>query len=335
MTSALRKNTSEPLRAHRLFQTRDIDLARRNVARKFCSHELLPGSSHRDFETCHNHVAGGMLSLNYLRYGCDISINPGELGDFYLVQLPLRGSATVRNGRRLVEADAKTASILNPTRETRMTWRKGCEKLLLQIDRAALHEKAEALTGRTLNQAVVFDPAIDLAAAALHAWVQSLRAAFILAEKEEAFGSKLHRQQVQIEEELVLGLLSAQPSTISHLLKDSVAVPPQARLRRARSFMLDNLSEPLTLSRIASAAGCSLRNLQIGFQKNFGCSPMQYLNRQRLNHAHYLLKSLPPDSLVSSVAYDSGFSHLGRFSIAYRNTFGCSPRETLASRDRT
>jgi AraC-like DNA-binding protein len=37
---------------------------------------------------------------------------------------------------------------------------------------------------------------------------------------------------------------------------------------------------------------------------------------------------LPPDTLVSDIAFDSGFSHLGRFSVDYRKSFGRTPRES-------
>ena len=36
---------------------------------------------------------------------------------------------------------------------------------------------------------------------------------------------------------------------------------------------------------------------------------------------------------VTRIALDNGFSHLGRFSVDYRDHFGESPRETLALRE--
>ena len=82
--------TAEPLSAHRLFETQDIDLAREFVTQKFCDHALMPGQAHHSFHTRHNHVAGRSVSLNYLRYSSEVRIDPGELDRFYLVQLPLQ-----------------------------------------------------------------------------------------------------------------------------------------------------------------------------------------------------------------------------------------------------
>lgn len=329
MSFATRHKSAEPLSAHRLFQTSDIEVARRNVAGKFCSHELRPEGDHAGFEVCHNHAAGRGVSLNYLRYGSDVTINPGELTGFYLVQIPLRGRAEVRNGRRTVQASAEVASVLNPTRETRMTWTKGCEKLLLQIDREALQRTAERLLGRSLPQPVVFHPELSFFDPALWAWRDKLLASVEAAQSGAAFGAAEHRHQELFEEELIAGLLLAQDSSIHHMLDVGLQRASSAQVIRARSHILECLSDPLTIGEIAQAAGCSVRALQMGFKERFGFTPMQYLQRARLDMAHAMLRAAGPDVLVSDVAFDCGFAHLGRFSIAYRDAFGCSPKETL------
>lgn len=328
MNVANRDIHAEPLSAHRLFRTTDIDSARQAVSRKFCAHDLIPGSAHRQFDICHNHASGRDLSLNYLRYGSYVSINPGELTRFYLIQLPVRGQARVSNGTKTVRATARTASVLNPNRETRMIWHKGCEKLLLQIDRDALHRTAESLVGAHLAHPVVFDPEINLAAPALRKWHASFLAAVDLAQQGTAFGTSPHKHQNLFEEELLTGFLLAQTSTISHMLHEAPLGSSPGQVHRARAFILENLSEPITIAEIARHADCSIRSLQTGFRQRYECTPMQYLTRQRLNQAHFLLQTLPETSLVSDIAFDCGFSHLGRFSIAYRQAFGRSPRDT-------
>ena len=328
MTLTKRDRPTELLSAHRLFQTRDVDRARSVVSQKFCAHDLVPGSSHRVFETRHNHAAGLSLSLNYLRYGCDIWIDPGELDSFYLVQIPIAGTAMVENGLKQVDASPQTGTVLNATRATRMKWSKGCEKLLLQIDREALHRTAEMLTGQLLNDAVVFDPEVHLKASTIRRWMSKVRAATKVAQCGGAFGANMHRHQTLLEEDLISGFLYAQKSSISHMLEECRAMPSIGELRRARSFISENLTNPITVSDISRAAGCSVRSLQAGFQQQFGCSPMRYLTRQRLNHAHHLLQTRPADTRVSSIAYDVGFTHLGRFATAYRSSFGQSPRDT-------
>lgn len=322
--------TPEPLSAHRLFQTSDIDEARQIVAQKFCAHRLTPGRAHRQFETRHNRVAGKSLSLNYLRYSAEVTIDPGELGRFYLIQIPLQGTATVANGRREVLANSQTASVLNPTYPTKMTWHQGCEKLLLQIDRQALHKTAEALTGQHLDHAIVFDPEVDLGAPQLREWVSLVAGSVRAAQRGGAFGSSGYRYQALVEENLMLSFLQGQPSTISHFLTSDQAAPSTRQVRRARTYIVENLSEPLTLKQIALQAGCSLRSLQQGFKQQYAMSPMQYLHQQRLALAHYLMQSAPSGTNVSTIAYETGFTHLGRFSAAYRQAYGHAPSTQIS-----
>jgi transcriptional regulator GlxA family with amidase domain len=73
-----------------------------------------------------------------------------------------------------------------------------------------------------------------------------------------------------------------------------------------------------------------VRSLQEGFRQHVGVSPMAYLRRVRLEHAHAEL-SEPRDGQrsVAAVAHRWGFGHLGRFAAAYRERYGVSPSDTL------
>lgn len=320
----------ELLGAHRLFRSSDIDCARQRVAGKFCAHTLTPGADHRDFEVCHNHAAGQRLSLNYLRYGSEVQIDPGELTHFYLIQVPLRGTARVRNGRQQVGANHRTASVLNPSRDTLMTWSAGCEKLLLQIEAGALQRAAETLLGQHLSQPLVFDAELSLRDPQLRGWWQTLWRSVALAQRGEAFGGAEEARQASLEEELIGGLLLSQRSSLSHMLGAATAPTQACQVLRAKRFIHAHLGEPLSVAEIARASGGSSRNLQLGFKAECGCGPKQYLQRRRLDYAHYLLQSAPADAQVGQIAFDAGFAHLGRFSLAYRERFGVSPREALS-----
>lgn len=330
MAPVFLRKSADPLCGHRLLHSTDVELARASVAKQYCDHDLIPGPFRDTFDACHNHAEGQSLSLNYMRYGCDVTINPGELTDFYLVQIPLVGTAKVRNGRKTVEATQRTGTVLNPTRDTHMIWYGGCEKLLLQIDATALHQTAERLLGQSLSHPIVFDPEVRLESPALKNWERKFQAAVAVADQKGAFGDIQHKHQALFEEDLIAGFLMAQPSTIHHILTQAQPNVSSPQISRARAYILENLTEPITVAQIAAAAGCSIRSLQLSFQQSFGCTPIGFVQRQRLNHAHMLAQSQPKDTLVSGIAYEAGFFHLGRFSIAYRKEFGCSPRETLA-----
>ncbi|MCF6433440.1 AraC family transcriptional regulator [Leisingera sp. MMG026] len=332
MTTQQASTRREPLRAWRQFHSRDIDEARSLVAQKFCDHRLEPAGLARGFGTRHNHVCGQHLSLNYLSYGSTVQIDPGELQDFYLVQVPVSGHAQVANGAETEVSDCRVATVLNPTRATRMTWHSDCRMLLMQIDRKALHEIAERAAGLTLAEAVIFNTAVPVSKGPLHRWARQFAACVHATDAQAGFGTWSRLQQSLIEEQLILGFLTYQQSNIRHLLSPRTAAGSSHQIRRARDFIHTHAGDPVTVLEIAAAAGCSIRSLQTGFRQTFGLTPVAYLRDLRLDLARYLLLSRPPETPVSSIAYDCGFSHLGRFSQLYRDRFGELPSTTCAVR---
>jgi AraC-like DNA-binding protein len=81
---------------------------------------------------------------------------------------------------------------------------------------------------------------------------------------------------------------------------------------------------------IAQAAGVSQKTLEVVFREHLGMTPGKYLTLARLNRAHYQLgKGRAGELSVTQVAADWGFTHIGRFSGAYRQLFDELPSQTL------
>ena len=77
----------------------------------------------------------------------------------------------------------------------------------------------------------------------------------------------------------------------------------------------------------------SVRSLQQGFRRYMGASPMAYLREVRLRRAHQsLLDSDPSIASVASVAYNWGFTNLGRFAAAHTARYDEPPAATLRRR---
>ncbi|WP_170328223.1 helix-turn-helix domain-containing protein [Ruegeria arenilitoris] len=321
----------EPLKSYRMFRSSNVNVARHAVGQKFGSHDLQIQGGRYPFVARYNHAPGERLSLNYLSYGSAVEIEPGELIHYYQVQLPWEGRAEIFSGQERVVSAPQTAVVLNPVRKVRMIWREGCEQLLLHIHRNALHTAAERMLGCHLPQPVLFRARMPLTSSAKKVWSQKLLTSFQIAERNLAFNGTKSRRQTLMEEELITGLLLAHESSISPLLRLMGNGSPNPLVKRATRFMIDNLSEEMSISQIAQDAGCSVRTIQTAFRERMSCTPMQFLQSARLNYAHYLLHSAPKDKLVRNIAYEAGFSHLGRFSIAYRKAFGTRPGTVLTA----
>lgn len=327
----LRSAPRPPLSDFRCFDTLDVDEAREIVARNFCSHRLERMSAADCFNACQNRVDGKHVSLNYIRYGADVTIDPGELSDFFLIQIPIAGTADVRNGTRSVQSTTSMGVVLNPDRHTTMRWHAGCEQVLVQIERSYVAEIATRMTGLGVNT-IRFHPGLDLKRAAVSVWAKRLRGLFGAAAAGQIFREPEDPRQQQLEEALVTSLLDAQANTVSHIVGDRVTGATPAILKRAVAYINDGFDRDISLLDISSFAGTTPRNLQMVFKRELGCSPMEKLQDIRLKFARHLLLSSSGNLSVSEIAERSGQRHAGRFSQAYRARYGETPRDTLRRR---
>jgi transcriptional regulator GlxA family with amidase domain len=105
---------------------------------------------------------------------------------------------------------------------------------------------------------------------------------------------------------------------------------PVTVIRRAEEFLAAHLSVPLSRAQLAEVAGFSIRTLSREFVKKHGMGPMTFLKQRRLEAAYReLLGADKGSGVVTKVAMRFGFSHLGKFAIAYRQAFGECPSQTL------
>jgi AraC-like DNA-binding protein len=88
--------------------------------------------------------------------------------------------------------------------------------------------------------------------------------------------------------------------------------------------------QPWSVGRLAESVGLSPRTLYRAVRREAGLSPMSLLRRTRLARARAALHAPHPEATVTRVALDCGFTHLGRFSSAYKRRFGELPSQTLA-----
>jgi len=95
------------------------------------------------------------------------------------------------------------------------------------------------------------------------------------------------------------------------------------RLYRARDFLYSCYGQPLTVADAAKIAAISHFHFQRMFKLAFGLSPMQFLQRRRLEVARDLLASTDDD--VTSICLSVGFESLGSFSALFKRRFGVPP----------
>ncbi|AWO93575.1 MULTISPECIES: AraC family transcriptional regulator [Bradyrhizobium] len=314
--------------------TDDVDEAAEQIGRIFCPHDLKPAQARAaGFSARHNCAAFDGFSINYVTYGGSVSIDPGCLERFFLLQVPLTGTARIRAGAGDFDAvPDRTASLLSPTIPTRMMW-SDCAQVILLLDRRVVEQRAAALSGRVAST-VEFDPVIDLDAPSGRALRTSLGGLMTLAERLGPSGRLSPVATADWREALLDHLLNGQRHGLSDAIRtfSGQAERLPRALRVARDRLADNAGEPLDLAQLACAAGIGIRALQLGFRRHFGVSISEMLLDMRLAGLHARLAQAPPDASITEIAFDLGFTHLGRMAGAYREKFGETPSATLRRR---
>jgi AraC-like DNA-binding protein len=101
-------------------------------------------------------------------------------------------------------------------------------------------------------------------------------------------------------------------------------------LRRAVAFVDENAHTGITAADIAAAANVTIRAVQLAFRRHLDMTPLEYLRRVRLDHAHRdLIAADPASQTVTAIACRWGFPSPGRFASLYRRAYGVAPSHTL------
>ncbi|MGV3552113.1 AraC-like ligand-binding domain-containing protein [Rhizobium sp.] len=319
-----------PLSRFAAVDTRSPDAAREAIGRIFCPHFLNPvGRNTEAFHARHHTALQTDYSVNYVAYGSTVEIDPGELSRFFLLQLPLKGSARVRCGTVATDVEAGIrGSILSPTLGTRMTWNEGCEKLILLIRREALEAQFESLTHQHRRE-IEFDTGVELSGAVGRAILQHAQLMLDAAETSDGVPDAY---RTLLRDGLTTLLLSRLSSSALPAFSQPAPSADPVAVRRAQDYMAANAERAISMSEIAEVSGVSLRSLQDAYRNARGVTLGEGLLLLRLERFHDALLAAEPFGSVADAAFAAGFGHLGRAAAAYRHHYGEAPSETLRRR---
>jgi len=309
-----------------VFASTDLAETRAAVGRVFKPHRLDVRGTR--LQARMHHAPLGAVSFNRLAYGAEVTIDPGPLGDFLLVQMPLSGQADIRCGDQHIISTPDCASVLTPSDPLAMRWSADSDQLIVRIDRGALERVCAAHLGRRPERPLRF--ALGMAWRA-GAWYELVR--YLAAMLETAPETTRHPLTACQLEQLVIGtLLTWQPHDLSEALREHGKPLAPRHVKVVEEYMHANADAELTPALLAEVAGVSVRSLFAGFREHRGTGPMTYLRTVRLERVRRDLLNDASISSVSAAALRWGFAHLGRFSAEYRRVFGECPAQTLRRR---
>ena len=163
-------------------------------------------------------ATAGTIGVYYFDYGTDARMNSDDLGDFYVVQIPLSGTARITSGAEEFDSTMSVASILQPGRSATMQWHEGQSQLIIRLARRSLEEHLQEILGSPLGEPLRFEPQMELGRPAIRGWRESVE----LLEHEVANHAAITADSAAMEEfELIVlsQFLSAQPNNYSARLR--------------------------------------------------------------------------------------------------------------------
>lgn len=137
-------------------------------------------------------------------------------------------------------------------------------------------------------------------------------------EQDDGF-SALARESIVLEIIAAFGRMGVAPST-------SAQAPMW--LRAAREYLRENISETLTMKKIARAAGRHEIHLAREFRRHFGLSIGTYLRRLRSEKAAELLLRSRAD--ITQIALTCGFASHSHLCRVFKAHYGVSPSQYRA-----
>lgn len=298
---------------------------------------ILNIKSRHGFGVDMNGVSLGNSSLSHLRHKSDYEIDCGEIDTQGTVIVGIgcgRSSTSSINGRNVVATDE--AVVIAGRATLKHTRAADSREIVFRCTTADLEKRLEACLHRPVSGDIFYSGSVPLQQGiGANARATFLHVVNALDAQPTLLDHPLIASNYQ---ELLLGTLLTLPHNFSDELSHSAATSPApGSVVRAEEYIKANAGLPITITDILLQAGCSRKALFTNFRKFRGYTPGEFLASVRLELAHARLSCPTESDTVTSIAYESGFSHLGRFSSNYRKRFGVLPSEThrIALLDRT
>ncbi|MDH4846228.1 MULTISPECIES: AraC family transcriptional regulator [Pseudomonas] len=264
------------------------------------------------------------LELASLSFGTEVDLQQSPTGTL-LISTQLQGWAQTRNhkgasagGAGLVMFDGSHCSASKQFSED--SWR-----VHVRIPKDLLRSKHLEVYGHDHASPLDFNPALACGEAQIR-WLGLLNV--LLCNATSPSQAANHGTAHCISELVLMFALEEYYKSARFITTRHQSVLPK-QVKIALAFIHEQRQRALTLGEIARAANTSVRALCDSFAKSHQTTPMRYLRELRLQDARELLRESPPGTLIADIAERCGFTHLGRFSAAYRNRFSELPSETL------
>ncbi|MBX2842341.1 MAG: AraC family transcriptional regulator [Flammeovirgaceae bacterium] len=113
---------------------------------------------------------------------------------------------------------------------------------------------------------------------------------------------------------------------LSMMPEETIPKDEREKLLEAKEILTSNLDAPPTLSELSRKIGLNTFKLKKNFKELFGVPVFKYLQNERLNKAHELIRNR--EASIQEAAWNVGYDSLSSFSNAFAKKFGFRPSAT-------
>jgi AraC-like DNA-binding protein len=311
-----------------LLEASDAEGAHEHIAKVYIPHRLVPhdkpslGFKMAYFET-------PRLTFGHVTYGADSELLCPAMETHYHLNLTLAGHTRVQQGgRQSVTAGRTVGGAFNPSDSYKVRWSPDAVQYGLKLPSWALDEQIALLLGRPAAP-VHFELTFDLSGERGHGLLGAVTHLRNQYASMSTSGIAARALVSQLESYVLTQVLLTARHNHSKALFEDPPNPGRKHVQEAVRLLEDRAAEPWTIEELARAVCIGARALQIGFRKEMGMTPMEYLREVRLRRTREELMNSAAPVQVSDVATRWGFYHFGRFSQLYRERFGMLPSDTL------
>ncbi|TCR63003.1 AraC-like protein [Bosea sp. BK604] len=250
----------------------------------------------------------------------------GDDGDLYCFTTMLAGQITLAKGGAVTTATTRSGLVWRPGPGGRLSISDDNARNNIFFKVADLETALEHMLDEPLRQSLDFEPGLD--------WSRGLTASlmhqldFVMHEfqREDGVPSSPVALASLTDSIISLVLHGARHNHTARLASTGDTAIP-AYVRRAEDFMRAHGAQPIRMTHVAAAAGCSLRTLTSVFRHFRGSTPLAALHAIRLDLAHDELARGIGEASVAAIARRYGFTNATRFATAFGRRFGKTPAE--------
>lgn len=252
------------------------------------------------------------------RFGCHLIVHGTSTLDGYDVMLVERGAAKFFGE----EISPDVVALFPPESDVDAVAFPGLETLHIQVPQERMRAAADALAVQLIPRLHMrlVAPGVDRLCRVRSAAQQAIE---ILNDGDLATWK-------EVEEDLLTTLAALFDRTLHrNRVRQGPIDCPTSYALAVRNHVLSVPLGEIDIGEVADGFGIGRHHLNRCFKAHYGASIQEYIHYRRLHAARDLLSRPAADLTVTEVAYSSGFRHLGRFSIEYKQLFGETPRQTL------